>query len=62
MIGLCINKLRYPEWYAIEKKTSENEYEEQYLDLRLDLINFLEPLVKIEHFKNYIARFIDEQV
>ena len=61
MIGLSINKLRYPDWYSIEKKSSENEDEEQYLELRRDLINFLEPLVTIEHFKNYIAKFIDDQ-
>jgi len=59
MIGLCIKKLRYPDWYLIDKKGSSNEEEEQYLDLRTEIISFLEPFVKIDHFKNLIAQFID---
>lgn len=62
MIGMCIEKLRYPEWYQINKKSSENEDEEKYLELRNDLIQFLEPFVKIEQFKIFIAQFIDQKV
>ena len=62
MIGMCIEKLKYPEWYQMNKKSSENEDEEKYLELRNDLIQFLEPFVKMEHFKIFIAQFIDQKV
>jgi hypothetical protein len=39
----------------MNKKSSENEDEEKYLELRNDLIQFLEPFVKMEHFKIFIA-------
>jgi hypothetical protein len=55
MIQLCIARLRYPDWYVISKKNSDNEEEECYLELRKDLIQFLDPLVKFEHFKNFIT-------
>lgn len=62
MIGMSIDKLKYPEWYQMNKKSSENEDEEKYLELRNDLIQFLEPFVKMEHFKIFIAQFIDQKV
>jgi hypothetical protein len=45
MISLSIQHLKYPEWFDITKKTTENEDEETFLELREDLIRFLEPLI-----------------
>lgn len=59
MIRLCIGKLRYPEWFDIENKAADNEDEEKFLELKQDLISFLEPMVTVEHFKNYIVTFVD---
>lgn len=55
MIGLSIQRLRYPDWFEINKKTTDNEGEEAFLELREDLITFLEPLVSKERFKLFIA-------
>jgi len=41
MIGLAISRLRYPEWYDINKKSTDNEDEERFQELRADLIEFL---------------------
>ena len=41
MIGLAISRLRYPEWYDISKKSTDNEDEERFQELRSDLIEFL---------------------
>jgi len=54
MIGLCIQKLRYPDWFDITKKSTDNEDEEVFLELRDDLIRFLEPLVTRDRFKAFM--------
>ena len=60
MISLSIQHLKYPEWFDITKKTTENEDEETFLELREDLIRFLEPLIQRNRFKDFITLIIDD--
>jgi hypothetical protein len=59
MIELSIQRLRYPDWFDIGKKSTDNEEEEVFIELRDDLVSFLEPLVQKENFKLFIMEFID---
>lgn len=60
-----LTRLRYPDWFDIaahEKAGGMSEDEEKYLELRQELVEFIEPLVKKESFRNYIATFLDSRI
>ena len=57
-----LGRLRYPDWFDVSKKSTENEDEEKYLELRQELIAFVEPLVTKDDFKNFIVGFIDNRI
>lgn len=50
LMSLVINKLKYPDWFDISNFNNKTDNEEKYLELRSDLLSFLEPLLKINHF------------
>ena len=62
MVTIALEKIRYPDWYDIMKKSTDSEDEEKYLELRQDLVRLIDTVVSQEYFKNFVGSYIDERI
>lgn len=66
MVKEIINKLKYPDWFNIQKLSfscrGENEDEERYLELREEITVFLHTLINHKDYSDALTQVVDEKI
>eukprot|EP00347_Sterkiella_histriomuscorum_P001883 403370306 len=62
IIQMCIEKLRFPDWYDISKKAAESQDEETFNELRENLLSFLGTVLYDPQYLKVIENDLDHRI